>query len=556
MISRVFRDDLTAHLKQFSAAPFLFVGAGVGRRYYGLDGWEALLRRFAPAAGGTYEFYSASANGDPTEIASQIAKNLHEKWWNSDEYAESRERYEGKVGTDQSALKAEVARYVEDTAVEGLVDGDPYDEELDLLKGVVVDGIITTNYDPFLEEMFPGFRVFVGQDQLLFSDPQGVGEIYKVHGSCEEPDSLVLTTEDYAEFDKRNPYLAAKLLTIFVEHPVIFIGYSLGDPNVTRILRSIASVLTNDRIEQLQDRLIFIDWDPNATEEPVLAPSPFVTEGYNIPLRTAKVADYRAVFEALGSLERRLPARILRQLKQKVYDLVLTNDPKGRLFVVRDLDTDVDTDEVEVVFGVGAIEKITTSYKGIGRIDLLEDVINNGTQWDPARVVDEVLSPFPKNWHIPIYKYLRGANLLDKNGALKDSSKVDKRIVARVARGTKPHLPPDGFRSKAKKAVAAADDFAALVDNHEPDDLLMYVAMMPEGTIDPEALRSFLVEHRESQFVNGHALEKAQWAKGVCLYDWLKYGRQEAKPKRPRARRSKSAPAPIHSRRTRRRDGK
>src|SRR5207244_2862577 len=110
------------------------------------------------------------------------------------------------------------------------------------------------------------------------------------------------------------------------------------------------------------DRLIFIEWDEDATD-PTLEPIPFVTDGYTIPMLRARVPDYVELFEVLASVERRFPARILRLLKERVYELVRTNDPKGKLFV-QDLEPDIDAAEVDVVLGVGAIEKqLERSYR-------------------------------------------------------------------------------------------------------------------------------------------------------------------------------------------------
>lgn len=517
------REQLVAHLKQVGPAPFLFVGSGLPRRYLGTPNWEGLLRKFAEVVGGDYDYYSATAGGNPAGVATLIAEALHVRWWTTDEFAATKEKYAGKkLATPDSALKAEVASYFGER-LQDLTTEESLIAEMELLRAAVVDGLITTNYDPLLEHLFPDYEVFVGEEDLLFSDIQGVGEIYKVHGDHNDPDSLILTTADYDRFTERKPYLAAKLLTIFVERPIVFLGYSLSDENVLEVLRSIAAALTRDRIGELQNRLIFVEWDPTAEEDPKLTGTAIPVEGgFSIPVQHVRVRDFTDVFSALGELERRFPARYLRHLKEHVYELVRDQDPQGRLFVA-DLEPGVDLDEVDIVLGVGAIAKVTESYRGKTRHDLLNDVVTDGGLV-PSRVVEEALPTIPATHTAPVYKYLRSAGLLDDDGKLKDPSAVHDRIAQRVARGTDAFQPPPGYRARADAAIKAAGSFAGLVAQHDAGDVVMYVARLRDDQQDPEALRAFLLEHKK-ELLSGHPLDQTQWAKAVCLYDWLVYGR-------------------------------
>ena len=46
---------------------------------------------------------------------------------------------------------------------------------------------------------------YVGQEELIFSSVLNIGEIYKVHGCVYQPETMVLTKEDYNGFnDKSN----------------------------------------------------------------------------------------------------------------------------------------------------------------------------------------------------------------------------------------------------------------------------------------------------------------------------------------------------------------
>lgn len=525
-----FRDEFREHLKRFPSAPFIFVGAGLPRRYLGLDGWEALLRRYADLAGQPYEYYSSTADGSYPKIASLIAADLHEAWWKEPAFEESRKYFQGETGGSQWALKAEIAKDLAES-LDHLPKRGPLADELTKLRAAVIDGIITTNYDLLLEALFPDFEVFVGQDEMLFAHPQGVGELYKIHGSVNQPDSLVLTEEDYVRFEERNSYLAAKLLTVFVEHPVVFVGYSLTDRNVFAILRSIASVLTNENIAELQDRLLFIEWSDELESASTLGPIPFVADSYTIPMLGARVPDFNDVFDVLGELDRRFPARVLRQLKERVYELVRTNDPKQKLFV-QDLEPGMDASEVDVVLGVGAIEKqLAHSYKGLNRSDLAEDVLRGGTELDPRRVVTEVLPGIAKNTHAPVFKYLREAGLLEDDGSLRDKASVDKRVADRVENFAAHFRVPTSYKKRAEAAASDAGDFKTLARDYDPLQVLLSAGLLAPEKQDTVALRRFLLAHREP--ADGDVgFYRTNWFKGVCLYDYLQNAHRSRSPRR------------------------
>jgi hypothetical protein len=270
-----------ARLLRSKASPVLFVGSGLSRRYTGADDWEGLLKRFAAMTPRPYDYYRSKANNDLPAVAAEIAEVFADIWWDSSQFQESREKYASSLVTREAPLKVEVAEYL--TGLEArLPTTGPLAEELVLLRDAVVDAVITTNYDDVLPALFPDFRPFVGQDGLLFANPQDIGELYQIHGSIADPGSLVLTSTDYHDFARRAAYLAAKLMTIFVEHPVMFLGYSLSDSNVLSVLRSIAGCLTQANIDKLRDQLIFIEWASG--QEPAVGPYIFMVDDFVLPV--------------------------------------------------------------------------------------------------------------------------------------------------------------------------------------------------------------------------------------------------------------------------------
>ena len=231
-----FKKSLTEHFKKFEASPMLFIGSGISRRYIGTENWEQLLLRFCNAIGENSLKLRTSSNGDLTKYAQLLAKSYEACWWDRPESKEISEEFKEHFINDSSILKIEISRYLKN-AHENIIP--EVREEFALLEKANIDGVITTNWDCLIESIYPKFTTFIGQDGLIAGRSHGIAEIYKIHGCSSAPNSLVLTSDDYAEYRRKNPYLSSKLLTIFIERPVIFLGYSLTDPHISDILEDI-----------------------------------------------------------------------------------------------------------------------------------------------------------------------------------------------------------------------------------------------------------------------------------------------------------------------------
>lgn len=138
-----------------------------------------------------------------------MAEDFHQIWWAEDQFAESRALHTDPVPSKTFYLKLELSKFIR----ERYAVSDEYANELQSFSQVQVNGIVTTNWDTFLEETFSDFDVLVGQEAMLFRDRYFVGDIFKIHGCASTPESIVLTSDDYDEFNSKNAYLAAKLLT-------------------------------------------------------------------------------------------------------------------------------------------------------------------------------------------------------------------------------------------------------------------------------------------------------------------------------------------------------
>jgi hypothetical protein len=514
------KEKLISIFRSKGAGPFLFVGSGFSRRYLGLDDWKGLLSRFC-VMNKPFEYYLASADGNYPTAAKLIAQEFNDYWWNAPEYLDSVTANKEKVVDSTSALRIEISRYLSKLG-QGNAKASAYPEEVALLSTLNVDGIITTNWDPFLEQLYPDYKRYIGQKELLFSNPQEVAEIYKIHGCATRPETLTLTSDDYDEFNLRNPYLAAKLMTIFVEHPIIFLGYSISDENISSLLKSISLCVGKEHLEKLRQNLIFVQ-RLNDGEENNISDTYFAVDGVQIPLVLVKTDDFSEIYKALAATKRKIPARILRYCKEQMYELVASAEPEKKLAVV-DIDSIQNKTDLEFVVGVGvkALTENDIGVVGYGTIevpDLIHDLLFNDRNYDANGILTSVVKRVGRGTcYVPVFKYLNELGIKNQDQYLKSGLELRKWVDWDVS---KLRLKTYAPQARAKRHQTIEE----IIKDSTPENAAAVIPFLSKEKIKLDILLSFLKEHEDKVDTSASSYA-SNFKKLAVLYDRLCWGWQ------------------------------
>lgn len=412
---------LSPFLSKADSMPFLFLGSGFSRRYLNIPTWLSLLEYIAYL---TYQnktgFQKAKRqaakefnieteyNSYMTYLCDIISDDLDEVWYDEDRFEVNREKYWNLIeekGTPP--IKIEIATYLE--SFKNFLPG--LDHEIDALKKITpssIAGIITTNYDTLQENLFD-YEVYSSQEELLFHTKYDLGEIYKIHGSMSDPNSILINTKDYDLIEKKHKYIAAKLLTIFVEHPIFFIGYSIGDEDIRQILNDIQACLSQEQLKEIEDRLFYIVWDPEVETYVDSTYTISFDNGRSITIKKIAINDYSLLYKTLGQNKAKYPIKMLRYVKEDMYNIVLTNDPKNRMMLSlpdRELSSE-ELSEIEFYYGFGMMERAKNGYRLITPNEIFRDTVFNDGNYESTLFVQETLpyALLKASGYLPIRKY-------------------------------------------------------------------------------------------------------------------------------------------------------
>ena len=404
-------------IKKFNTTPFLFIGSGLSRRYLNLPDWKSLLRYFAEIVRGDEFAYSSYENKIKTDkptmghlptVATLIQKDFDKKWFDNPTIRKVSEDTQTMIKNGLSPFKAEVASYIKSfTSVET-----KYENEIAQLKRLSVKniaGVITTNYDTFIENHFNGYRTYVGQEELIFSAILGIAEIYKIHGSVNAPESIIINEQDYCEFSKKSSYLAAKLMTIFMEYPIIFLGYSISDVNIQNIIKAILNCLNDKQVRTLEDRFIFVEYETGIST-PIVSSHTMMVDDKQLTMKKITLSDFMPFFKALENKQSKIPAKLLRKFKQDFYNYTITSNPTGSLRVAHIEDSRVNDEDLVLAIGTSA-DLGVKGLSGINGDEWYRSILLSDLDFSADDLLEYALPALAKtnSGRLPVNKYLKAA---------------------------------------------------------------------------------------------------------------------------------------------------
>lgn len=517
--------------------PFLFIGSGMSRRYLGSPDWAGLLRgicsemlgdefsypRFvteARARLGMSTLDDSQVNLLP-KVASLMETEVAREALSSPRMAEFRDRHRDELLDGRSPIKL----LVSDQLARLTVDRTDEFEILASAGSGKVSGVITTNYDHLCREIFPDFSFYVGERGMLFNEASYAQEVYQIHGSIDEPDSLVLTSEDYQAFDEGKDYLAAKLLTIFLEFPVIFLGYSLQDRNIEKILASVAKCVGQSRIDEMRDRLVFVRYGDGG--ESAVGSTTFNFDGQTVAMTCIETRDFTPIYQAISDARKEFPLRLVRELKGNVYELAAAIDPSADV-VTSGLDSIISNPDAnkKVVIGVALFSG--QIGKPMSPEDIFEDVVLDDLGYDPKLIIEHYLNTFARRnaGAIPVFKYASAVgweNLgKDVSNLVSKHRSVDAFKTKSIARQR-----PSVVRNVAEKTGSDAMSVGAILSVYG-ERAIGYLPILNEDEIDVgelgDYLRSTLASNMDGARDQGGILRNSNFRKMVQIYDFLRYG--------------------------------
>lgn len=509
--------NINEFVNKFYNHPILFIGSGMSLRYLNNSyNWNDLLRKISIDTTGNSEYFLDLKNEvynkelktyDMPELASLIESKLDEvaKEDRDGYFKDINEVYYSTMdkGIYTSRLKIYITKILEE-----LKYNDDKNEELIELKKARknIGSIITTNYDEFIESIF-NFAPLVGNN-ILLSNPYG--SVYKIHGCITEPESIIITRPDYNEFEVKYELIRAQLLSLFIHNPIIFLGYSISDDNIKKILETIFSYVNYDDelSEQIRRNFLLIEYEKNSDNTNVTEHD-ITIGGISIRINKIKTDNYKTIYKAISDLRLPISAMDIRKVQSIVGDIYRGGKPEDaiKVRITEDLD---DLENSDKVLAIGSEKTISYEFRTIPEIMVEYFSILDENNIQILDLVDK--HTIQSNQYFPIFAFSEINTGINRSEELKNNQ-IDKMkyVISKIPQTSKVYND-DIFKIIGDYDLSNTNKFFSIIWN------------VLEKNIELNEFKKYLLNFDEYvDKIDVDPKKTTDYKRLLCVYDYCKY---------------------------------
>src|SRR5699024_1766936 len=192
--------------------------------------------------------------------------------------------------------------------------------------------ILTTNYDAFIENSYNqesdyNIKKYIGQ-QGFCEETFGFAELYKLHGCIKSPEDIIISERDYTYFNDNSVLISAKIISMMLHSPIIFLGYSLTDVNVRKIIKDFTKSLSSKELNILERKLVLVEWEKDQQE---LVEEVVNDKDLGCRLRVIKTDNFKALFDKISTIHQGVAPTEVRKYQHVIKQLIVDRGKAGTL---------------------------------------------------------------------------------------------------------------------------------------------------------------------------------------------------------------------------------
>lgn len=303
-------------------------------------------------------------------------------------------------------------------------------------------------------------------------------------------------------------------------YPIVFIGYSISDSDIQEILGDVVECLPPEKVNSLQKRFIFIDYQKDTNDCEVSSHS-LVINGKLIEMTKIILSDFGILYDALSAKKAALPVKLLRRFKDELYSFALTQQPGPTMQVAALDDGRIDENMLALSIGLAS-----TGVYGLARAVNSEQWYRNIILHDSMYSCDKLLEyVYPElakqnSWKLPVWYYIA-------NSDYKSS----------LAESKAPHSYNDivSEDSIKRNRTAIAGRTAMEIWTQEKTNVFKAIRLLgflPEDKIDVEQYQQILetiFKENANILSSSNTSDRSSLKRMIRIYDFLLY-RQKKTP--------------------------